>query len=76
MACVLYQNDDHGTDCLKGLRDGLGEKAASGQNAKSTPTITTPVCPFSVPFDYAACRLLCIGMAVNGITNSVSKELD
>jgi len=26
---VLYQNDDYGKDYLKGLRDGLGEKAAS-----------------------------------------------
>src|SRR6195952_3735431 len=26
---VLYQNDDYGKDCLKGLKDGLGAKAAS-----------------------------------------------
>src|SRR6201992_2514197 len=26
---VLYQNDDYGKDYLKGLKDGLGEKAAS-----------------------------------------------
>jgi branched-chain amino acid transport system substrate-binding protein len=26
---VLYQNDDYGRDYLKGLRDGLGDKAAS-----------------------------------------------
>src|SRR6516164_11362119 len=26
---VLYQNDDYGKDYLKGLRDGLGDKAAS-----------------------------------------------
>ena len=25
---VLYQNDDYGKDYLKGLKDGLGEKAA------------------------------------------------
>ncbi|MBC7037395.1 ABC transporter substrate-binding protein, partial [Salmonella enterica subsp. enterica serovar Enteritidis] len=26
---VLYQNDDYGTDYLKGFKDGLGAKAAS-----------------------------------------------
>ena len=26
---VLYQNDDYGKDYLKGLKDGLGDKAAS-----------------------------------------------
>jgi ABC-type branched-subunit amino acid transport system substrate-binding protein len=26
---VLYQNDDYGKDCLKGLKDGLGDKATS-----------------------------------------------
>jgi len=26
---VLYQNDDYGKDYLKGLKDGLGAKAAS-----------------------------------------------
>ncbi|MFX7029282.1 hypothetical protein ABTH93_20295, partial [Acinetobacter baumannii] len=26
---VLYQNDDYGKDYLKGLRDGLGDKANS-----------------------------------------------
>ena len=26
---VLYQNDDFGNDCLKGLKDGLGDKATS-----------------------------------------------
>jgi len=26
---VLFQNDDYGKDYLKGLRDGLGAKAAS-----------------------------------------------
>jgi hypothetical protein len=26
---ILYQNDDYGKDCLKGLKDGLGDKAAS-----------------------------------------------
>src|SRR6185436_14865458 len=26
---VMYQNDDYGKDYLKGLRDGLGAKAAS-----------------------------------------------
>ena len=28
---VLYQNDDYGRDYLKGLKDGLGAKAASNQ---------------------------------------------
>ena len=26
---VLYQNDDYGKDYLRGLKDGLGERAAS-----------------------------------------------
>ena len=26
---MLYQNDDYGKDYLKGLKDGLGAKAAS-----------------------------------------------
>ena len=26
---VLYQNDDYGKDYLKGMKDGLGAKAAS-----------------------------------------------
>ena len=45
---VLYQNDDYGKDYLKGLRDGLGEKAASMIVAEDAydvaePTIDTHV---------------------------------
>jgi ABC-type branched-subunit amino acid transport system substrate-binding protein len=45
---VLYQNDDYGKDYLKGLRDGLGERAASMIVAEDTyevaePTIDTHV---------------------------------
>ncbi len=41
---VLYQNDDYGKDYLKGLKDGLGQKAASMITAEesfetSEPTI-------------------------------------
>ena len=45
---VLYQNDDYGKDYLKGLRDGLGERAASMIVAEDAydvaePTIDTHV---------------------------------
>src|SRR6202521_5271941 len=45
---VLYQNDDYGRDYLKGLKDGLGAKAASMIVAEdsyetSEPTIDTHV---------------------------------
>jgi len=45
---VLYQNDDYGKDYLKGLRDGLGEKAAAMIVAEDAydvaePTIDTHV---------------------------------
>jgi len=33
---VLYQNDDYGKDYLKGLKDGLGDKAASMIVAEDT----------------------------------------
>src|SRR5438034_4205253 len=45
---VLYQNDDYGKDYLKGLKDGLGDKAASMIIAEDAyevaePTIDTHV---------------------------------
>jgi ABC-type branched-subunit amino acid transport system substrate-binding protein len=45
---VLYQNDDYGKDYLKGLKDGLGEKAASmivGEEAYETtvPTVDSQI---------------------------------
>ena len=60
---VLYQNDDYGKDYLKGLRDGLGEKAASMIVAEdayevSEPTIDTHIVKMKtinadVLFDFA-----------------------
>jgi branched-chain amino acid transport system substrate-binding protein len=45
---ILYQNDDYGKDFLKGIRDGLGAKAASmiiGERSyeTTTPTIDSHV---------------------------------
>src|SRR6478736_566142 len=45
---VLYQNDDYGKDYLKGLKDGLGERAASMIVAEesyetSEPTVDTHI---------------------------------
>jgi ABC-type branched-subunit amino acid transport system substrate-binding protein len=45
---VLYQNDDYGKDYLKGLKDGLGAKAASmiiGEEAYETtvPTVDSQI---------------------------------
>ena len=39
---VLYQNDDYGKDYLKGLKDGLGAKAASMIVAEDSYEITDP----------------------------------
>jgi branched-chain amino acid transport system substrate-binding protein len=39
---VLYQNDDYGKDYLKGLKDGLGDKAASMIVAEDTYDVTEP----------------------------------
>ena len=39
---VLYQNDDYGKDYLKGLRDGLGAKAASMIVAEESYETTQP----------------------------------
>ena len=39
---VLYQNDDYGKDYLKGLKDGLGEKAASMIVAEESYETTEP----------------------------------
>jgi len=39
---VLYQNDDYGKDYLKGLKDGLGQKAASMIVAEDTYEVTEP----------------------------------
>jgi branched-chain amino acid transport system substrate-binding protein len=39
---VLYQNDDYGKDYLKGLKDGLGDKAASMIIAEESFETTEP----------------------------------
>jgi branched-chain amino acid transport system substrate-binding protein len=39
---VLYQNDDYGKDYLKGLKDGLGDKAASMIVAEDAYDVTEP----------------------------------
>jgi branched-chain amino acid transport system substrate-binding protein len=39
---VLYQNDDYGKDYLKGLKDGLGDKAASMIVAEDAYEATEP----------------------------------
>lgn len=39
---VLYQNDDFGKDMLKGLKDGLGAKAASMIIAEEPYEVTSP----------------------------------
>ena len=39
---VLYQNDDYGKDYLKGLRDGLGDKAASMIIAEDAYEVAEP----------------------------------
>jgi ABC-type branched-subunit amino acid transport system substrate-binding protein len=39
---VLYQNDDYGKDYLKGLKDGLGEKAAAMIVAEESFETTEP----------------------------------
>src|SRR6201985_2132870 len=39
---ILFQNDDFGKDLLKGLRDGLGDKAASMIVAEESYEVTEP----------------------------------
>ncbi len=39
---ILYQNDDLGKDMLKGLKDGLGEKAKTMIIAEESYEVTTP----------------------------------
>jgi ABC-type branched-subunit amino acid transport system substrate-binding protein len=39
---ILYQNDDYGKDYVKGIRDGLGAKAASMIVAEESYETTTP----------------------------------
>jgi branched-chain amino acid transport system substrate-binding protein len=39
---ILYQNDDYGKDLLKGLKDGLGDKAASMISLELTYDPTEP----------------------------------
>ena len=39
---VLYQNDDYGKDYVKGLRDGLGDKAAKMVVAEASYEVTDP----------------------------------
>ena len=39
---ILYQNDDYGKDYVKGLKDGLGDKAASMVVAEVSYEVTDP----------------------------------
>jgi branched-chain amino acid transport system substrate-binding protein len=39
---ILYQNDDYGKDYVKGLKDGLGDKAAKMIVAETTYEVTDP----------------------------------
>jgi branched-chain amino acid transport system substrate-binding protein len=39
---ILYQNDDYGKDYLKGLKDGLGDRAASMIVAEVSYEVTDP----------------------------------
>ena len=39
---ILYQNDDYGKDLLKGVKDGLGAKAAKMIVAEATYEVTDP----------------------------------
>ena len=39
---VLYQNDDFGKDYLKGVTDGLGDKAADGRRRGAYETTDPP----------------------------------
>src|SRR6185295_728102 len=39
---ILYQNDDYGKDYVKGLKDGLGDKAASMIIAESSYEVSEP----------------------------------
>ena len=39
---ILYQNDDYGKDYVKGLKDGLGDKAAKLIVAEATYEVTDP----------------------------------
>ena len=39
---ILYQNDDYGKDYVKGLKDGLGDKAATMVVAEASYEVTDP----------------------------------
>jgi branched-chain amino acid transport system substrate-binding protein len=45
---ILYQNDDYGKDYVKGLKDGLGAKAASMIIAEESYEVTQPTIDSSV----------------------------
>jgi branched-chain amino acid transport system substrate-binding protein len=45
---VLYQNDDYGKDYVKGLKDGLGAKAASMIVAEESFEVTQPTIDSSI----------------------------
>jgi len=45
---ILYQNDDYGKDYVKGLKDGLGAKAASLIVAEESYEVTQPTIDSSV----------------------------
>jgi branched-chain amino acid transport system substrate-binding protein len=45
---ILYQNDDYGKDYVKGLKDGLGDKAASMIIAEESYEVTQPTIDSSI----------------------------
>ena len=45
---ILYQNDDYGKDYVKGLRDGLGSKAASMIIAEEAYEVSSPTIDSSI----------------------------
>jgi branched-chain amino acid transport system substrate-binding protein len=45
---ILYQNDDYGKDYVKGLKDGLGDKAASMIVAEEAYEVTQPTIESSI----------------------------
>jgi branched-chain amino acid transport system substrate-binding protein len=45
---ILYQNDDYGKDYVKGLKDGLGAKAASMIIAEESYEVTQPTIDSSI----------------------------
>ena len=55
---VLYQNDDCGKDYLKGIQEGLGDKAAWMIVAEATYEVTDPTVDFADRHaEVARCRM-------------------